>query len=119
MSIGHFRGDAIEYNGVNLPVKYAVVNIAASGDIIAAVAAKHIVLVSAALAAAGTVTLTMNTGTGPTARTGPMTMIAGVPLVLPLNPAGWVRGGSGEKLTFTLGGAVQVSGVVGYVELPE
>lgn len=88
---------------------------------------ERIRLTGGALVSANTVTITFQTSTGNTAVSGAMTLIAGVPLVLPASPAdpcsgkrhGYLQSGFGDSLQFTLGGSVQVSGFLEYVAIAE
>ena len=115
MSIGHIRGDEIEISQANYTVKTALVSRASSGELIAAVTGKSIRVVSAALMVASSVTVRLDTAGNPL--TGAMSMIVGVPLALPVNPFGWVKTVAGEALNVTLGSAVQISGVIHYIEV--
>ncbi len=86
------------------------IDIAATTDVIAAVAGQTISIFSGFLVAANTVTLTIKSAAN--ALTGAMTLVAGQPYILEelLSGQPLLACNQGEKLTFTLGGSVQVSG---------
>jgi hypothetical protein len=98
-------------------VKHISVSQAASGDLIAAPGpGVKIRVTSYVLVAAGAVTAQFNSGAGPTARSGAMSLITGTPLAVQgSNETPVLECGAGEKLTLTLGGAVQVSGHLSYM----
>ena len=79
---------------------------------VAAVAAKIQKIVALVLVAAADVAVTPKSDS--TAIGGAMTLIKGVPLVLPFNPTGWFQTAAGAAFVLGLGGVVQVSGVVEY-----
>lgn len=112
------RSDALfdAVANANIPVKFAKVDLAASGDLVALVASKKIRVVSGALVAAGAVTAKFQTGAA-TDLTGAMSLITGTPLNLAFSPAGHFETVAGAKLNLVLGGAVQVSGWLVYVEV--
>lgn len=92
-----------------------IVNVAATGDIVAAVAAKRIRVYAAQLVAAGAVTAQFKSSAAGTSLTGAMSMITGVPVTFPYNEKGWFETDvANQALNLTLGGAVQVSGVLTY-----
>jgi hypothetical protein len=104
-------------------LKHLSISTAVSADLIAAPAGstvgQKIRVTSYVLVAAAPVTVQWNSGTGPTARSGVMSLIAGTPLSLQGNQeAPVLECGSNEKLTLTLGGAVQVSGHLTYEVVP-
>lgn len=115
MSIGHMRGEDIEINGKNYPVKYAVINLADTGDIVAAVTGKKIRLVSLFFVASAAVTLTLRSTT--TALSGAMAFAQNGGLMLPVNQFGWVQTAKGGALNLLMGSAVQVSGAANYIEV--
>ena len=69
------------------------------------------------LVAAGAVTAQFQSGAGGAARTGVMSLITGVPLVVPYSPNGHFDTADAALLNLSLGGAVQVSGHLTYVEV--
>lgn len=103
--------------GGRLTVKRAAVSLAASGDLVAAVTGKQILVISYLIVAAGAVTAKFQSG-ATTDLTGAMTMATGS-----VNTPGNATVGGcfvtavGEKLNLVLGGAVQVSGWLTYVEV--
>ncbi len=103
-----------------LPVISAAVSAASSGanTAVAAVTARRIRVHQLALIAAGTVTAQFKTAAAGANLTGAMSLIAGVPLVLPYSERGWFDTVAGDLLNLNLGGAVQVSGVIGYSAIP-
>lgn len=93
-----------------------VVSAASSGDntLLAAQSGYKIRVLSYTLVAAGTVTAAFESAAGGTALTGDMTLIAGVPLVVPFQREGHFETVVSELLNLELGGAVQVSGHIVY-----
>ena len=115
---GTIRSDAL-YDAVanaNLPAKFAKVDLAASGDLVAAVTGKKIRVVGLCLVAAGSVTAKFQTGAA-TDLTGAISLVAGTPLQPGFDPTGHLETASGGKLNLVLGGAVQVSGWLKYLEV--
>lgn len=98
---------------LNLPIKRAKVDLAASGDLIAAVSGKKIRVLALAVKFATSTTLKLQSG-GSTDLTGAMT---GTDFAWGWNPAGWVQTASGEKLNAVMGSSVQLSGTIVYVEV--
>ena len=103
---------------------FAPVSIASMGDNILRPAKPGIryVLENSNLVAAGAVTATWKSGAS-TSLSGAESMITGVPHTLPSSPdyhgglpQGWLQTAYGEALVIALGGAVQVSGHIGYRE---
>jgi len=92
------------------------VSAASSGDntLLAAQTGYKIRVLSYTLVAAGTVTAAFESGAGGTALTGDMTLVAGVPLVVPLAREGHFETAAATLLNLELGGAVQVSGHIVY-----
>ena len=110
------RSDAI-FDGViheTTQVLYAKVTEAGSGDLIAAVTAKIIRVLGVFLVAAGSETIKFQSD-GSVDLTGTMSLIIGVPFVLPVNQYGWLQTASGKKLNLVQGGSVQISGGLVYV----
>ncbi len=100
----------------NLTVKFAKVDLAASGDLVALVTGKKIRVVDFCLVAAGAVTVKFQTGAA-TDLTGAMSLITGTPLQPGFDPTGHFETVAGAKLNLVLGGSVQVSGWLKYVEV--
>ncbi len=101
-------------------IKYAVVNVASSGDNTIQAAAGvgiKIRVLSVFLVAAGTVVVRFESAAGGTALTGEMPLVANSGFVLPFNPGGWFETADNALLNLELGGAVGVDGCVTYVEV--
>ncbi len=106
------------YNGATaLTPKFAKIDLAATGTLVAAVAGKKIRVLALQMAAAGAVTVQAKSAAGGTALTGAISLATGVAHVLPFNPVGWFETVAAELLELALGGAVQVSGSLVYVEV--
>lgn len=92
------------------------VSAASSGDntLLAAVTGHKIRVLSYTLVAAGTVTVAFESAASGTALTGDMTLIAGVPLVVPFQREGHFETAVSALLNLELGGNVQVSGHITY-----
>ena len=104
-------------------MRTAKIDLAASGDLVAAVPGFKIRVTSLAMAASATLTAKLQSGAA-TDLEGARTMIAGVPLVLPFAPSipgehrGYFETAVGEKLNIVLAGAGQVSGFLTYEHVP-
>lgn len=98
------------------PIKQAKISLAASGDLVAAVAGKSIRVLAYSIVAAGAVTAKFQSG-GATDLTGAMSMITGTPLAPGESLAGHFQTVAGEKLNLVLGSSVQVSGHLTYQEV--
>jgi hypothetical protein len=102
-------------------IKRAAISAASSGNntLVAAVADKKIKVLSVLLVGATAVTVAFQSGAGGTALTGVMSLGATAGFVLP-PPADpnmfWFETGVNTLLNLSLGGAVQVSGVITYFE---
>lgn len=108
------------YNGATaLTPKFAVISGATSGNntLVAAVADKKIRVVALTAVAITAVTVRFESGADGTALTGVMSIGATGGFVLPYNPVGWFETGTNTLLNMELGGAVQVSGCLTYVEV--
>ncbi|MGD9644301.1 MAG: hypothetical protein AB7U73_01225 [Pirellulales bacterium] len=93
---------------------FAKIDLAASGNVVAAVANKKIRVLSYAILAASAVTAKWQSATTPTDHSGAMSLAAAGGLVCTHNPAGWFETNAGEALKLTLGSGVQVSGHLTY-----
>lgn len=109
----------IQHDGVAKEIKHAVVSHSTSGDntLVAAVAGKSIMVLSAVLVAAGSVSARFESGAGGTALTGQMPLAANTVVELSFNHGGWFKTASGALLNLELSGAVLVAGCISYVEL--
>lgn len=108
------------YNGTTaLTPKFAVINVSATAEVVAAVASKKIRVLSLALMSAGTATvrLTADTTGTPVALSGLFPLIANVGFVLPFNPIGWCESTTGKNFGLTLSAGVDVDGLLTYVEV--
>lgn len=97
-------------------VKSAAINTAGAGqdNLIAASAGKVVTVYAIVLVAAGAVTVKFqDAGTD---LTGAMSLITGIPLVLPYSGQPWFQGSPGNAFNINLGGAVQVSGWLLYTQ---
>lgn len=112
--------DRIDVGGVFYPIKRAAVSGATSGDntLVAAVAGKKIRVVSIVLNSVTAVAVRLESGAGGTALTGVISLGATSVFVLPFNPGGWAETAASALLNMELGGAVQVSGCLQYIEIP-
>lgn len=97
----------------SLPVNRLAITKAATGDLVAAVTGKSIVVLNYLIVAAGAVSVNFESGT--TDISGVMSMITGTPLAASDSEFGVLATAAGEKLAITLSGAVQVSGHLTYV----
>jgi hypothetical protein len=99
--------------------KYVIIDAASSGDntLLAAVTSKKIRVLAAFLVAAGTVNVRFESGTGGTALTGQMNLVANTGFVLPYNPVGWFETASNTLLNLELSAAVSVDGCLTYIEV--
>lgn len=100
-------------------IKYAALSGATSGDntLVSAVAGKKIRVLSLYAVAAGAVTVRFESAAGGTALTGVASLAANGGIVLPFNEGGWFETNAGELLNMELGGAVQTSGSLSYIEV--
>jgi hypothetical protein len=100
-----------------LGTKYAKIDLANTATVVAAVAGKRIRVISLFLLTSAAVTVRFDTGIGGNTLTGAMALPANGGIVLPENHRGWFQTSIGELLRITLGGAVQVSGALVYMEV--
>lgn len=100
-------------------IKYAIISGATSGNntLVAAVTGKKIKVLSLYLLAAGAVTVRFEDGASGTALSGVMSVAANGGIVLPANNAAWFETTAATLLNMELGGAVQVSGGLSYIEV--
>lgn len=116
MSAVSQRMDSIKNNGRDLLTQRVAVSAASNGNntLIAAVTSSRIVVLAGVLVAAGSLTAKFQSAAGGTDLTGAMSMIVGVPLLLPHCPLGHFRTASGELLNLSLSAGTQVSGWLVY-----
>jgi len=114
-----FNSSAL-YDGTTLVTpKFAVIDTATTPDttIVAAVGGKKIRVLSAFMISAGSVNARFESGTGGTALTGQMNLVANSGFVLPFNPIGWFETAVAALLNLELSGAVSVDGALTYIEV--
>lgn len=103
-------------------MKFAKIDLAASGDLVAAVSGKKIRVLSYLIVSAGSVTAKFQSAAS-TDLTGAMSLVVGVPNACdhapPVHgmPTGYFETSQGEKLNLVLSSGVQVSGHLTYVEV--
>lgn len=105
------------YDGSSLiSPKFAPIALAASGDLVAAVAEKKILVTSLFLLAAADVTVKFQSD-GAVDLTGAMPVGAKGGFVLPPSAHGHLRTAAGKKLNLVLGAGVAVAGALTYLEV--
>jgi hypothetical protein len=111
------RTDVI-FDGITiLTPKFAVINFsAADSTLVAAVASRKIRVVSLFVVAAGTVNVRFESGTGGTALTGQVPLVANTGFVLGFNPVGWFETAVNTLLNLELSGGIAVHGSLTYIE---
>ena len=102
-----------------LTPKFAAISGASSGDntLIAAVSAKKIRILSYTVIAAGTVNFRLEDGAGGTAMTGVISLIANSGFSATFSPVGHGETTANTLLNMELSAAIQVSGLLTYVEV--
>lgn len=97
-------------------ISYVPVNLADTGDIVAAATGKTYRLLALFVISASAVNMTLRSGT--TARSGAMPAAQGITLPFTSSQEGWAETATGEALNVLLSSAVQLSGlaVVGIIE---
>ena len=101
-------------------VKFGVIDDATSGDNTlqaAAGAGIKIRVLALFMISAGTATARFESGTGGTALTGQMTLVANSGFTLPYNPEGWFETADNTLLNLELSAAVSMDGCFAYVEV--
>ncbi len=101
-------------------IKYAVINIAGSGDntIVAAVAGKKILMLSCVIISGGDVNVRFEDGASSgTFLSGEMPLTANSGFQAAFNEGGWFIGSTNTLLNIELSGAVSVDGMLTYVEV--
>lgn len=106
-------------NGAHKPVKYASISAATSGNntLVAAVTGKKLRVLSLTLVATTAVTVKFQSAAGGTDLTGAMPLGANGVLPMARNDDGHFETVAGQLLNLVLGGNVQVSGCLTYVEV--
>ena len=118
--IGELSGYVQLRPNLQVPIKYAVIDAAVNGNntLVAAVTGSKIRVVSLFYLAAGTVTVTFQTGASGTAITGGMQHTAQTGVVLPFNEDGWFQTVASALLNLSLSAGVSVDGSLSYIEVP-
>ena len=97
-------------------VQFAVINLAATGTLVAAQAAGvKIRVVALFLVNTAAQNVTFKSGAAGTALTGPMALGANAALVLPFSPTGYFETTPAALLEMSLSGITQVSGTIQWV----
>lgn len=96
-------------------VQFAVINIAATGTLVAAQTTGKIRVVSLFLQNTTALSATFKSGAAGTAITGPMALGTLGTLVLPFQPAGWFETAAATLLELSLSAGTQVSGGLQWV----
>ena len=116
--------DFLMLAGLGLTPKFAVINLTATGTLVAAVASKKIRVLALAMTMdvlTGDETYTFKSGAAGTALTGAFgnasAAAAVIPLVLPFNPVGWFETTSGVLLELSLAVTAEAQGCLTYVEV--
>ena len=120
MSVNPQSGYYIFANGKPRTVKYAVISASSSGNntLVAGVTGKKIRVVSLFYMAAGTVTVTFQSGAGGTAITGAIAHTAQTGVVLNENFSGWFQTlANGDLLNVNLNAAISIAGSLSYIEV--
>ncbi len=111
--------DVLQNDLVAVTPKFAVIDIAATATIVAAVGGKKIRVLGFFYShgGAGSETVNFNSGAGGSAITGPMEVGVDTPVVLGFNPVGWFETAAGNALEMELLTTNQTSGALLYVEI--
>lgn len=112
--------DAIYSGTTALTPKFAVISTSASGasQVVAAVAAKHIRVLSGFVVASAATNIKFQSHVTPTDVTGLMNIALSGGIVFPYNPLGNFQTILGEALDINLSAANAVGGAITYVEAP-
>lgn len=102
----------------NATVRYATVQVSATGTLVAAVAGKKIRVVSYVLVANGTVNVKFQSHVTPTDLTGLLYLAANTGVSAGFNPVGWFESLAGEALDLNLSASIAVGGHLDYIVLP-
>lgn len=113
------RTDVMQDGNTQLTPKFAVINVAGSGDntLIAAVVGKKIRVIGGLLIAAGAVSVRFESAAAGTALTGIMPLIANVGFQIPHIPVGNFETAVNTLLNLELSAAESVDGWLVYVEV--
>lgn len=105
-------------NGSSVNPQFAAISAASAGDnTLVAAGTGQIRILSGFLVAAAAVDIRFESGAGGTALSGVISLAANAGFVLPYNPKGWFQTGGATLLNLELSAAVQVSGVLQYIDI--
>ncbi len=113
VSMAESPDSLVQDDGTTRAQFFVVINTASNGNntLNAALSgALKIRILAGVVMAAGSVNVTFQSGTGGTAITGPMPLIANVGWTMPYNPKGWFETAPATLLNLNLSNGVQVSG---------
>lgn len=101
------------------PLKRVAVNFAGNGNntLVAAVTGKKIRVISGLFMAAGTLTVTFQSGAGGTGLTGAISLVANVGFVLSESELGHFETAAATLLNAATSAGIQVSGYLNYIEV--
>jgi len=110
--------DAVMNDLTALVPKFAAINRATTGELLAAVANKKLRILAMWFTVAADATVALSSNTGGTVLAGAATIKAGGGIVLPYNPKGWMEtAATNTNFYVTLGTACQISGSITYIEV--
>jgi len=114
---GYDNTNAIYSGTTSRTPAFAIIDAATSGDnTIKTAGTNKIRVLALYLVAAGTVNVRFESGTGGTALSGQMNLIANTGFVLPYNPLGWFETASATLLNMELSAAISVDGGFVYID---
>ncbi len=100
-----------------LTPKFAIIQLSATGTVVAAVSSKKIRVLSYVLMANGTVNTKWQSHVTPTDLTGLLYLIVNTGISVPFSPLGYFESLSGEALDLNLSAGIAVGGHLTYVEV--
>lgn len=111
--------DAIMNGANSLTPKYAIIDVASSGDntLVNSVVGAKIRVLACFLLAENTVSVRFESGASGTALTGQMALTQNSGFALPFNPVGWFETAVNTLLNLELSAAMSVDGCLVYVEV--
>lgn len=108
--------DYLMVAGLGIAPSFASFALAASGDLVTAVATKQIRVIALALMATAEGTIKFQSGAS-SDLTGTLNIADAIPFVLPFNPAGWFETVVGEKLNLVIETSNPVGGCLTYIKV--
>lgn len=102
---------------INKDAKKAVISLAATGTVVAAVTGKKIRVLAYTIVGGGTATVTFKSGAAGTALTGAMSLVVNSVLSVPYCEAGHFETAASALLELSLGASVAMAGHLTYVEV--